>query len=85
MRKEGAHEANVHRAIDHIRISHLLPSPATPDGATANRISISNGDSLEIEGEMWFLGNRTSWTEPMAFVADAHAVATALLGPLSPN
>jgi len=29
-------------------------------------------DSLQVLGEMWFLGDRASWTEPKQFVVELH-------------
>jgi len=71
LREDQDNERDVTRPID-VLARNLLPCSYAPDGAVANQIAALNEDSLQICGEMWFLGDQASWTEPMQFVVELH-------------
>ncbi len=52
---------------------NLLPCSYAPDGAVAHQITVLDENTLQMWGEMWFLGDRgASWTEPMQFMVELH-------------
>lgn len=67
MRENQVYESGLMQPIDSLARS-LLPGPNAPDGAVAYQITVPNEDSLRVVGDMWFLGDRTSWKEPTEFV-----------------
>lgn len=72
MREDQDYERGLVQTIGLLARS-LLPGPYAPDGAVANQMNALHEDSLHIFGDMWFLGDRASWTEPMQFVVELHS------------